>query len=77
MPAAAARSSQEGLWATGKDVYQYNRCNVPSIKAPPFDVTCSQSWHCVPRGGDTESNTTDAAEQKGSPTEMTHVHMMG
>ena len=26
----------------------YNRCNVTSMKAPPLDVTCSQSWHYVP-----------------------------
>ena len=44
----------------------YNRCNVTSMKAPPIDVTCSQSWHYVPVGGERETKTM-------SSTALTHV----
>ena len=43
----------------------YNRCNVPSIKAPPFDVTCSKSW--------VTKTDTAVLIHNGSPTDMTHV----
>ena len=38
----------------------YNRCNVTSMKAPPIDVTCSQSWHYVPVGGERDTKTETA-----------------
>ena len=50
--------------------------NVTSMKAkaPPIlfiEVTCSQSWHCVPVGGEGETKTVTALD--GSLTALIHV----